>query len=102
MLILLLERLVMYINLQFSDDQCDKLIYKLGYKVETITLYYYSDIDPYGKYQELNSTDFKVVYKGEKPKELCVERPLFSECSKYLYSNVIEKIVNECIFNAIL
>lgn len=66
MLILLLERLVMYINLQFSDDQCDKLIYKLGYKVETITLYYYSDIDPYGKYKELNSTDFKVAYKGGK------------------------------------
>ena len=102
MLILLLERLVMYINLQFSDDQCDKLISKVGYNVETITLYYYSDIDPYGKYQELNGTDFKVAYKGEKPKELCVERPLLSECRKYLYSNVIEKIVNECIFNAIL
>ena len=100
--LLLLAWLIIIFKLEFSDDQCDKLIYKLGYKVETITLYYYSDIDPYGKYQELNSTDFKVAYKGEKPKELCVERPLFSECSKYLYSNVIEKIVNECIFNAIL
>ena len=102
MLILLLERLVMYINLQFSDDQCDKLIYKLGYKVETMTLYYYSDIDPYGEHKKLNSTDFKVAYKGEKPKELCVERPLLRECSKYLYSNVIQKVVSECIFNAIL
>ena len=100
--LLLLAWLIIIFKLEFSDDQCDKLIYKLGYKVETITLYYYSDIDPYGKYQELNSTDFKVAYKGEKPKELCVERPLFSECSKYLYSNVIEKIINECIFNAIL
>ena len=92
----------MHINLQFSDGQCDKLISKVGYNVEIIKLYYYSNIDPYGKYQELNSTDFKVAYKGKKPKELCVERPLLSECRKYLYSNVIEKIVNECIFNAIL
>lgn len=92
----------MIFKLEFSDEQCKELLTRVGYNVETITLYYYSDIDPYGKYQELNSTDFKVAYKGEKPKELCVERPLFSECSKYLYSNVIEKIVNECIFNAIL
>ena len=102
MLILLLERLVMYINLQCSDGQCDKLIYKVGYKVETMTLYYYSDIDPYGEHKKLNSTDFKVAYKGEKPKELCVERPLLRECSKYLYSNVIQKVVSECIFNVIL
>ena len=100
--LLLLAWLIIIFKLEFSDEQCDKLIYKLGYKVETITLYYYSDIDPYGKYKELNSIDFKVAYKGEKPKELCVERPLLSECSKYLYSNVIEKVVNECIFNAIL
>lgn len=92
----------MIFKLEFSDEQCKELLTRVGYNVETITLYYYSDIDPYGKHQELNSTDFKVAYKGEKPKELCVERPLFSECSKYLYSNVIEKIVNECIFNAIL
>ena len=72
----------MYINLQFSDDQCDKLIYKVGYKVETMTLYYYSDIDPYGEHKKLNSTDFKVAYKGGKPKELCVERPGRSESRK--------------------
>ena len=63
--LLLLAWLIIIFKLEFSDDQCDKLIYKLGYKAETITLYYYSDIDPYGKYKELNSTDFKVAYKGE-------------------------------------
>ena len=85
--LLLLAWLIIIFKLEFSDEQCDKLIYKLGYKVETITLYYYSDIDPYGKYQELNSTDFKVAYKGEKPKELCVERPLFSEINSAGFNN---------------
>ena len=39
----------MYINLQLSDDQCNELVSRLGYKIETVTLYYYKDIDPYGK-----------------------------------------------------
>ena len=37
------------------------------------------------------ATEYKVCYKGEKPKELCVEYPLLDECRKYLYDNVIER-----------
>ena len=102
MFVLLLERLVMYINLQFSDDQCNELVFKLGYKIETVTLYYYKDIDPHGKYKELDGNEWKVVYKGEKPQELCKEKPFLDECRKYLYHNVVQEIVSNCFFNMIL
>jgi len=92
----------MYINLKLSDDQCNELLSRLGYKIETITLYCYKDIDPYGKYKELYGNEWKVIYKGEKPQELCKEKPFLDECRKYLYHNVVQEIVSNCFFNMIL
>jgi len=92
----------MYINLQLSDDQCNELLSRLGYKIETATLYYYKDIDPYGKYKELDGNEWKVIYKGEKPKELSKEKPFLDECRKYLYHNAVQEIVSNCFFNMIL
>ena len=91
-----------YINLQLSDDQCNELLSRLGYKIETVILYYYKDIDPYGKYKELDGNEWKVIYLGEKPQELCKEKPFLDECRKYLYPNAIQKIVSNCFFNMIL
>ena len=91
-----------YINLQLSDDQCNELVSKLGYKIETVTLYYYKDIDPYGEYKELDGNVWKVIYKGEKPQELCKEKPFLDECRKYLYHNVVQEIISNCFFNMIL
>ncbi len=92
----------MYITLQLSDDQCNELLSRLGYKIETVTLYYCKDIDPYGKYKELDGNEWKVIYKGEKPQELCKEKPFLDECRKYLYHNAVQEIVSNCFFNMIL
>ena len=102
MFVLLLVRLIMYINLQLSDDQCNELLSRLAYKIETVTLYYHKDIDPHGKYKELDGNEWRVVYKGEKPQELCKEKPFLDECRKYLYHNVVQEIVSNCFFNMIL
>ena len=91
-----------YINLQLSDDQCNELLSRLGYKIETVTLYYHKDIDPYGKHKELDGNEWKVIYKGEKPKELSKEKPFLDECRKYLYHNAVQEIVSNCFFNMIL
>ena len=91
-----------YINLQLSDDQGYELLSRLGYKIETVTLYYYNDVDPYGKYKELNGEKWKVIYKGEKPKELSKEKPFLDECRKYLYHNAVQEIVSNYFFNMIL
>lgn len=92
----------MYINLRFSEEQCDELLSKIGYKTEITTLYFYKDSDPYGRHRELSGLDWKVTYKGEKPKKLCAEYPLLEECREYLHDNVTQKIISEWIFKMML
>ena len=92
----------MTFNLEFSDEQCSELLSKMGYKTDMVYLYFYKDVDPYGKEQELDSLACKVYYRGDKPKELCVERPMIENCRKYLFHNVFQKVFNNWLFNIML
>jgi hypothetical protein len=92
----------MYINLRFTEEQCNELLSKIGYNTEVVTLYYSKDLDPYGKQTELIGYEWKVCYEGKKPKELCVEKPLLEDCRKYLYDNVVQKVISDWIFNMML
>jgi len=92
----------MIFKLEFSDEQCKELLTRIGYKTEIVKLYFYRDDNPYGICQEFVGYEYKVCYKGEKPKELCVEYPLLDECVKYLYDNVMKETLNNWIFNVML
>lgn len=92
----------MYINLQLSEEQCELFLFKMGYKVETITLYTTVDIDPYGKQQKIVGHEWKVAYEGIKPKELCKNHPLFEECRKYLYNSVVQEVFSKSLFTILM
>lgn len=92
-------KLVMIFNLEFSNEQCEELLSKLDYKVETVPLYYELSIDPYGKENDLVNSDFKIAYPSkDKPQKLCEEHPLLEECKEYLYHTVVQKILNQQFF----
>jgi hypothetical protein len=96
----------MKINFDFSDEQCARLLGKIGYIVEVVTLYYNPDTDPYENEinsSELRGVNYKVAYKaGYKPEVLCKEKPLVNECLDYMYENVVEKTLNQWFFDMLL
>jgi len=92
----------MNFRLDFSDEQCANLLEKAGYVIETVTLYYNPDTDPYENEinpSELRGLNYKVAYpRYSKPEALCKEKPLVSECRGYLYYGVIEKFINDWLY----
>ena len=96
----------MKINFDFSDEQCARLLDKIGYKIEVMTLYYNPDTDPYENDvnpSELRGINYKVAYKaGYKPEALCKEKPLVNECLDYMYEKVVEKTLNQWFFDMLL
>jgi hypothetical protein len=97
--------LAMNFKLDFSDEQCTKLLEKAGYIIETVTLYYNPDTDPYENdlnESELRGLNLKVAYPtNNKPKVLCKDKPLISECLDYMYYKVVEKTINDKLYSMI-
>ena len=92
----------MDVKLEFSDEQCNELLSRIGYKIETVKLYFYKSDDPYGKKQDFVGYEWKVCYVGEKPKELCKENPLLEECRDYLFHNVAQEVISKWLFKIML
>jgi hypothetical protein len=97
----------MKIDINITKEKCLEILKANNYKLEDVKLYYKLNENPY-KSNEMGANGLKCIISsiayenGKEPDFLKSEYPMLDDAEDYLFDKVINRLVNEMLFDCIL